>query len=606
MTVRKAGPSLFFSLAAAAFAAGCGGGRGKGDADSARALPPPVPAKLEAQNVAPTAGDDPSAKSKIIDIMAGENQRWFNQLKTAQPAPAHFIAYQIHERRSVTIDAVDGVLLADDDDTERALDVDVRVGSNEIDSRHQLRDPRLAAFTSLARIGPAPFGEDDEAIRHQLWLETDRRYREGLLLLNMVMTERQVSARDEKPKSGDFTASKPQHFYQKKATLEYDRALWTKRVRDCSKRAARGVATRSNCRADFELNTVYYVNSEGSQLQTSWTNSRFLVQVGVKHDDGMPLARVEQAFAPTPRELPDDAHIDKLIDIVNRDLSALHKAPLADPFYGPAILEGRAAAVFFHEVFGHRIEGHRQELDLEGQTFTKQVGNDIMPTWLTVYDDPTILRLNGFPLNGYYRFDDEGVVAQRALLVDKGVLKGFLMGRNPIPSFLVSNGHGRKEPGNVAVARQGNLVVETERSVTKDELFQQLLAEIKRQKKPFGYIFTDIAGGFTNTTRVSFQGFKVNPVMTYRVYPDGRKEVVRGVDISGTPLNALGNIISAARPVETFNGVCGAESGWVPVSASAPSLLLSALELDRSFTPNDRGPELPPPSVRRLSGGGVK
>jgi predicted Zn-dependent protease len=605
MTWRNTGASLFFSAAAAVFVAGCPKGGVPDGSSDGRPLPPPVPAVVEVDSLAPLAGNDPSAKSKLIDIMASENTRWFQTLKSAQPAPAHFIGYQIHERRSVTMDAVDGVLLADEDETQRALDVEVRVGSEQIDSRHPLRDPRLAAFTSLARLGSVPFGEDDEAIRHSLWLETDRRYREGLLLLNMVLTERQVSVRDEQKKSADFTASKPQQFFQKKATLEYDRTVWIKRVRDCSKRAARGVATRSNCRADFELNTIYYVNSEGSQIQTSWTNSRFLVQVGVKHDDGMPLSRVEQAFAPTPAELPDDANIDKLIAIVNRDLDGLHKAPLADPFVGPAILEGRAAAVFFHEVFGHRIEGHRQELEVEGQTFTKQIGNDIMPTWLTVYDDPTIRRLNGQPLNGFYRFDDEGVTAQRATLVDNGILRGFLMGRNPIPGFERSNGHGRKEPGNISVARQGNLVVETQRSVTKDVLFKQLLDEIKRQKKPYGFIFTDIAGGFTNTTRVSFQGFKVNPTMTYRVYPDGRREVVRGVDISGTPLSALGSIISAARPVETFNGICGAESGWVPVSASAPSLLLRTIELDRSFNPTDRGPELPPPSIA-LPRGGVR
>jgi hypothetical protein len=110
-------------------------------------------------------------------------------------------------------------------------------------------------------------------------------------------------------------------------------------------------------------------------------------------------------------------------------------------------------------------------------------------------------------------------------------------------------------------------------------------------------LFTDISGGFTNTSRISFQGFKVNPVMAYRVYPDGKKEVVRGLDISGTPLSALASIISAARPIETFNGICGAESGWVPVSASAPSLLLRSLEVERSYTPTDRGPVLPPPSL---------
>ncbi|HLU66473.1 MAG TPA: metallopeptidase TldD-related protein, partial [Kofleriaceae bacterium] len=305
--------------------------------------------------------------------------------------------------------------------------------------------------------------------------------------------------------------------------------------------------------------------------------------------------------APTPAELPGDAELDKMIEVVNRDLDALHRAPLAEPFVGPAILEGRAAAVFFHEVFGHRIEGHRQEDDLEGQTFTRKVGHRIMPDWLTVYDDPRIRRLNGMPLNGFYRYDDEGVPAQRASLVERGEFKGFLMSRNPIPGFERSNGHGRKEPGHVAVARQGNLVVETERSVTKDELMQELIAEIKRQNKPYGLLFTDISGGFTNTTRNFLQGFKVNPVMAYRVYPDGRKEVVRGLDISGTPLTALGNIINAARPIETFNGICGAESGWVPVSASAPSLLLRALEVERSFTPSDRGPVLPPPS---LQGGG--
>jgi predicted Zn-dependent protease len=595
---------LLLVSATTALLAGCPRSTGKpgGGDDDARPLPPAIPAELKPENVTPQSGHDPAAKSKIIDMMAEENSRWFKVLKGAQPAPAHFIGYTIHERRSVSVEAEDGVILADDDETVRALDVEVRVGSPMLDSRHPIEDQRLAAFTSLSRLGNAPFGEDEKAIRHQLWLETDRRYREGLLLLGMVLTEQRVGAK-RKQKSADFTPQEAQIFYQKQATLNVDRPHWVGRVRGCSKRAAHGVATRSNCRADFELNTVWYVNSEGSQVQRSWTTTRFLVQVGVKHDDGMGLSRMEQAFAPVPGELPDEKAVDKMIDVVNRDLDALHKAPLADPFVGPAVLEGRAAAVFFHEVFGHRIEGHRQEDDVEGQTFTKQVGQEIMPPWLTVYDDPTMTRLNGLPLNGFYRYDDEGVAAQRATLVDKGVLRGFVMGRNPIPGFDKSNGHGRREPGQVSVSRQGNLVVETERSVTKDELMKELIAEIKRQKKPYGFMFTDISGGFTQTTRLSFQGFKVEPVMAYRVYPDGRREVVRGVDLTGLPLTALGNIISAARPLETFNGFCGAESGYVPVSATAPSLLLRAVEVDRSFTPNRGGPELPPPTV---TGGGAR
>jgi predicted Zn-dependent protease len=284
-----------------------------------------------------------------------------------------------------------------------------------------------------------------------------------------------------------------------------------------------------------------------------------------------------------------------MIKTVNTELDALHKAPVVDPFVGPAILEGRAAAVFFHEVFGHRIEGHRQKDDNSGQTFSSKVGEKIMPDWLSVYDDPTLTSLNGIWLNGFYRFDDEGVPAQRAPLVGEGVLRGFAMGRNPLTGFPKSNGHGRREPGLAAVSRQGNLVVESKRSVEREQLVADLLAEVKRQKKPFGMLFTDISGGFTDTSRAGFQAFKVEPVMAYRIYTDGRRELVRGVNIVGTPLIALGSIVSAARPVETFNGMCGAESGWVPVSASAPSLLLETLEIERGFQPADRAPVLPPP-----------
>ena len=340
------------------------------------------------------------------------------------------------------------------------------------------------------------------------------------------------------------------------------------------------------------------MNSEGSLVQKSWTTSRLAVSVGVKADDGMPLSRLEQEFAPTPGQLPGLEREVEMIKLVTKDLDDLHEAPVVDPWVGPAILEGRAAAVFFHEVFGHRIEGHRQKNPLFGKTFTKAVGQRIMPTWLSVYDDPTIEKLNGIYLNGFFRFDDEGVPAQHVPLVDKGVLKGFVMGRSPIEGFPRSNGHGRAEAGLPAVSRQGNLVVESTHSIDKEELYKRLVEEVKRQGKEFGMVFTDISGGYTNTSTFSAQSFKVEPIMAYRVYTDGRKELVRGVDISGLPLTVLDNLMAAARPLETFNGMCGAESGWVPVSASAPSLLVQTLEVERGFEPQNADPVLPPPSIR--------
>lgn len=570
-------------------------------------LPPPppdktlpeIPVEVNAEKRAPGEGHDPKAKSPLLDIMIAENARWMESIKSAPEAPAYFLGYTIHDKQVIVLEAESGALTMDANQKQRALDVEVRVGSPALDNRRPLREPRLAQLTSIPRLGIVPQGADPKAIAHHLWLETDRRYREAALTLRLVHTEKKVTNNNGVPP--DFSHQDPKTFIQPLASLEWKRSDWEARIRKCSEGARKGVATRGSCRVDAEINTIYYVNSEGSVIQKSWTTSRLAVSVGVKADDGMPLGRIEQEFAPSPDLLPGLERQSEMINLVTKDLDDLHKAPVVNPWAGPAILEGRAAAVFFHEVFGHRIEGHRQKNPQFGKTFTEAVGERIMPEWLSVYDDPTIHKLNGIYVNGFFHYDDEGVAAQNVPLVDKGVLKGFVMSRSPIDGFQASNGHGRAETGRHAVSRQGNLVVESTRSIEKQELYQRLIDEVKRQDKDFGMVFTDISGGYTNTSTFSAQSFKVQPIMAYKVYTDGRKELVRGVDISGLPLTVLDSLMAAARPLETFNGMCGAESGWVPVSASAPSLLVRTLEVERGFEPNHADPVLPPPNLRKAA-----
>lgn len=153
---------------------------------------------------------------------------------------------------------------------------------------------------------------------------------------------------------------------------------------------------------------------------------------------------------------------------------------------GPAILSGRAAGVFFHEIFRHRIEGHRQKDQSEGQTFTKRVNKEVLPTFLSVFFDPTLKRYANEDLYGWYDYDDEGVKARRVSVVEQGILKTFLLSRSPIAGFPQSNGHGRRQTGAEIVARQSNLVVESAKQVPQAELRQMLIAEIKRQSKPYG------------------------------------------------------------------------------------------------------------------------
>jgi predicted Zn-dependent protease len=267
-----------------------------------------------------------------------------------------------------------------------------------------------------------------------------------------------------------------------------------------------------------------------------------------------------------------------------------------DPFVGPAILSGRAAAVLFHEVLGHRLEGHRQKDEQADQTFTKKLGQRILPAFMSITSDPTRAEIGGTKLAGFYRYDDEGVLARPVPLVDHGVLKAFMMCRSPIRGFPASNGHGRKQAGKGAVARQSSLIVSSARTMPVAKLREELIRRCRETRKPYGLIFEDIEGGFTFTGRTTPNAFNVMPIVVKRVYADGRPdELVRGVDLIGTPITTLERIVAAGDDVGIFNGYCGAESGYVPVSAVAPSLLISEMEVQRKAKGQDRPPLMPSP-----------
>jgi predicted Zn-dependent protease len=315
----------------------------------------------------------------------------------------------------------------------------------------------------------------------------------------------------------------------------------------------------------------------------------------------MELYRHESFDVHTPNRLPEDGEVRRTAAAMISDLLALRAAKVLEPFTGPAILEGRAAGVFFHEIFGHRIEGHRQKDEEDGQTFTKKINEVVLPPFLSVVDDPTQQRAGGIDLNGCYQFDDEGVRAERVVVVENGVLKNFLMSRSPVMGFDHSNGHGRKAPGYRPVGRQGNLMVQAHQTVSESRLKELLVAECRRQGKPYGLLFKDISGGFTFTGRGVPQAFKVEPLVVYRVWADGRPdELVRGADLIGTPLVSFSQILAASDQTQVFNGYCGAESGWVPVAAVAPSILTAQIEIQKREKSSDRPPLLPAPGKENL------
>ena len=517
-----------------------------------------------------------------------------------KPAP-YFIEDEVYDKNDVVISASHGTLVQSTARRSRILDTDVRVGDYKLDSTHIIRSSDFD-FSSVLGGHPVslPLGDLDEdlgAARTVAWGEVDpRRYKGAAERYVKILTQRTLKVAEEDP-SDDFSREKPVVYIGAPADISVDAPTWEAKVRELSaKFRGRAEILDSQVTLQVVSGTRWVLDTEGTLVQTGRNYVRVFAEANARADDGMELERFETFDAASFDALASMGEMSRAIDTMITDLEALRRAPLADPYIGPAILEGRAAGVFFHEIFGHRVEGHRQKNEDEGQTFAKKIGEPIMPSFISVYDDPTLARIGDVDLNGFYRFDDEGVPAQRAPLVEAGVLKGFLLSRSPTRGFDHSNGHGRRQEGRAVVSRQGNLVVEPKVAVPVAELRRRLREEAQRQGKPYGLLFRDISGGFTNTARGGPQAFKVLPIIVYRVWADGRPdELVRGVDLVGTPLSALSRIIAASDDYQTFNGYCGAESGFVPVSATSPSLLIQQIEVERRDKGSDKPPILPPP-----------
>jgi predicted Zn-dependent protease len=404
----------------------------------------------------------------------------------------------------------------------------------------------------------------------------------------------------------DFTHEQPHTSIGPESSFTLERKPWEEKVRAYTK-AFRDSPAVINSIVTFtaQAQNAYHVTSEGAQLQFGQIRYRLELFIQGKAPDGMDLNRYYNFDWVNASDAPDDKSVYAAEATMRKELEGLVAAPINEPSVGPALLTGRAAAVFFHEVFGHRAEGHRQKDVAEGQTFAKKVGEQILPPFLSIVDDTTMRKLGPTDLLGYYEYDDEGVRAHRVVLVDHGVLKDFEMSRSPLVGFPHSNGHGRRQLGASPVSRQGNLIVESSKTVSDAQLRAKLIELIKQQGKQFGLLIDDIAGGFTFTGRGQPQAFQVLPLVVYKVYADGRPdELVRGVDIVGTPLAALTKIVATGDKQEVFNGYCGAESGSVPVSAASPAILTSELEVQKKESSTDRPPILPAPAHDIVKAGG--
>jgi len=552
---------------------------------------------LAAAKPSPAPAKDP--RLVVLGALKSELGRAKQSLRLPGEDGPYFLRYLVREYDDYDLSARFGALVQDSYQRVRQAAVEVRVGSYQFDNTADDSTEKLFDMDDFERYQPpmiAPVDDDVDALRATMWLQTDARYKQALATLHKKRGAR-VTKMVEDEKMPSFSREKPVRAVDPMVVVKLDRGAWADRLRRISGLfKAYPEIFDSQVKMSVDHQTRYLATSEGTEL----VNERLIYSVQLlasgRAADGLLISHFKSFYGASETELPAEAEMARTTAQLADEVKRLRAAPMLDPYNGPAILLPEAAGVFFHEALGHRLEGERQNDNKEGATFKGQIGKPILPAFITIIDDPTLAKVGNVSLNGHYAFDDEGVAARPVTLVDRGVLRNYLKSRTPVKGSLESNGHGRSEGTLDPIGRMANTIVRSDKAVPFAQLKAMLLDEIRRQKKAFGLIISDITGGQTNTTTYDFQAFKGMPRIVYRVDgKTGEETLVRGVEFVGTPIGSLNRIVATSDESAVFNGFCGAESGYVPVSTVAPAVLISEIELQRTRRALERPPILPAP-----------
>ncbi len=537
------------------------------------------------------------AQDKLPDFLKEELTRNMESLKNEKTAP-YYLSYRVNDVKTYTIQTSFGQIIHSGWSHNRRLCTDVRVGNQKVDNSHPIKGENYGNFRGNSGI-ELPLENISEAIKQILWKETDKQYRKSADLYAKVVANMAIKVADE-DKTDDFSAEKPIVYNEPpldETKIAFDIKSWEEKLKKYSalflqnKDVIEGSST-----FQFTIERKYFVSNDGSNITENRVTCRVMVNGQTQADDGMELPLHLSYFGLTPDNLPTDEVILADTKKMSETLTKLRSAPVVDSYTGPALLASASAGVFFHEIFGHRIEGQRMKNETDAQTFKKKVGEKVLNENLSIIFDPSISKYKNFFLNGAYKYDDQGQQGKRVIIVENGILRNFLMSRTPITGFNNSNGHGRASAGMQPVTRQSNMFVESKKPLTNKQLRQALIAEAKKQGKEYGYLFVSTVGGFTTTGRYMPNAFNVTPTEVYRIYTDGRPdELVRGVDLVGTPLSIFSNIEAAGDDFGIFTGFCGAESGSVPVSTVCPTLFVKQIETQRKAKNQSKPPILPRP-----------
>lgn len=581
---------------------------------------------LESSGLAQTNVSQTSDASDVLLRAMRDEMERSRQLRVAggggDDVP-YFISYTVSDQENLSVSATLGAITSVDRNRFRIPSIEVRVGSYNFDNTGHV----FSGYYSGSRFdnSPWPLDDDYQALRESLWLATDHAYKAAV---ESIARKRAAlnSVAESPDKLPDYSKAEPVTGIEKIPPRKADAAEWRARVAKLSaifklypEILASGVEFNAN------LGPTYYLNSEGTaerfQDDVVWLVARGESQAS----DGAYIRESISVQSLDLRNFPSEAELTGEVTSLAERVKARLKAPVAEPYIGPVLFEPEAAAQLLAQLIGDNLRAPRKPVS-EGNRpvnfipseFEGRAGSRVLPEWMDVTDDPTQSTWQGKALAGCYSFDVEGVRPQAVKVIEKGVFKAFLTTRQPVKGFPQSNGHARLSGGyGVKSAAIGNLFVNASQTQSLGDLKMRLLQMLKDRDKPFGmlvrrldYPFSSGGGDLQQLLASAAQsGGSARPasppILLFRVYPDGREELVRGLWFRGVSTRSLRDIVAASTETALFdfinNGAplafMGAGGLIAPASVVAPGLLFEELELERPQQQLQKPILVPPPSI---------
>ncbi len=552
----------------------------------------PMGSRSNKRRKAPLGDPDP-----VLDVMSREIARSMEGFDVPGSPRPYFMSHSLRRVQSLRLRAAYGSLLLAREECRARIYCEVRVGDHRFDNVVDAGLTVAAEDRESADWVDAPDDLDPMALRVALWKLGQIKFDEAL---EDYYDHKKAQVSEYLRDEGDALT--------RESALEHREALHDdpfprERWEPMLKEASRVFLSRPDVYDPTLTLTVervqrWLATSEGTRVITEDVYGRVDLGGWVLTEDGVYVEAGRQRYVRRMDDIPGPEILSEMVTEVLGELDALATARAPGAFIGPALLTGQAASTLFHEALGHRLEGDRLVARGETRTFAHKRGEPILPPGIDIYDDPTLTGPDDRPSWGGYRVDDEGVPAQRASLVEDGVLQGFLHGRTPTRHSRRSNGHGRHDGLEAPMSRMAHLVVEGRagQGLEWEALEAQLLELARQQGRSEAMIIRRVRGGETSTDAYDFQVFKGEPAEVWVVDVDsGARHRVRDVELIGTPLAALQRVVAFGRRPEADEGYCYAESGSIPVSGAAPALLLSEIEMQQRSTSGFHEPLLPPP-----------